>query len=88
MTLRNVVTKAIRHPSSVRYQSRVAILCPGQGSQYTGMFQSKYQTENVRLLLEKGNKAFSDDLIHLGNKGPIDELNRFAPFLLFNLKLH
>jgi len=43
------------------------------------MFQNRNKTDrNVTLLLEKGREVFSDELIRLGNRGPINELNRYV----------
>jgi len=80
MSIRNVLTKATRkHLSGTCHQPYVALLCPGQGSQYTGMFQNRNKTDrNVTLLLEKGREVFSDELIQLGKRGPINELNRYV----------
>ena len=53
-----------------------AILCPGQGSQYVGMFGSEHgnklieSSTTLNSMVETSQEIFQHDLVALGNHGP------------------
>ena len=71
---RNMAANLRHHSCSTT--TPTAILCPGQGSQYMGMFGSEHgnklieSSTTLNSMVETSKEIFQHDLVALGNHGP------------------